>query len=503
MPLMSVVPVQDAEKYLAERAGKRRAASLTVYTQNGMQYYRRTDLDSLFLKENKGTRTRGKIILLQRQTGSARQTEHSCLDEILDAISNTYPLQRRDIDHLGAILCGDASGEALVLGDASPLAKCYVQLLYERARKSANVWPLNDKQIQQTPPDTAAFCEAYSANQEILQLYTQFPRLMRGFIAVVAQYLQQRALQEKNEHVQHPYHWPGRPMWKIAWKQLAEQTNALTLQDPQLQGIIQDPKVCTALKKEYCTLYQYSEKARNLLVEKHTSFARSQATKYSMLSMPFDDRFQDAMLGLMRCTERYDYTMPNTFRTNARWWVRATILKEMDHYSGIKLPFHIGEKLINLSQIEHNLTEKYGESPSTELLIEVAAEKLNVSPKQIEKYLRAASQRRTKSLDMLVDDEKEGRTLHDLIADPSTTVDERADDVLQREKIQVLFSASGLNKRERFVLEQRYFGNEQPTKSEIGRKMGLSRERVRQIEAEALQKLREYAETNMPRTSHQ
>jgi len=225
--------------------------------------------------------------------------------------------------------------------------------------------------------------------------------------------------------------------------------------------------------------------AREHLITANSRLVISVAKKYMGRGVPFLDLIQEGNIGLIRAAKKFDYRRGHKFSTYATWWIRQAVTRAIaDQGRTIRVPVHMGDQINKLLRVQHQLTQRLGRDPSVDEL----AEALEVTPQKVENMIQVA--RRPLSLETPTDDEEDS-VLGDFIQDEEVPApDETATYNLLREHLDVVLN--GLPPREVRILQLRYglLDGQAYTLEEVGRKMGVTRERVRQIEAQALSRLR-------------
>lgn len=224
---------------------------------------------------------------------------------------------------------------------------------------------------------------------------------------------------------------------------------------------------------------------REHLITANSRLVISVAKKYMGRGVPFLDLIQEGNIGLIRATKKFDYRRGHKFSTYATWWIRQAVTRAIaDQGRTIRVPVHMGDQINKLLRVQHQLTQRLGREPSVEEL----AEALDVPPKKVENMIQVA--RRPLSLETPTDDEEDS-VLGDFIEDDEAPPpDDTATYNLLKEHLGEVLN--GLPPREVRILQLRYglLDGQAYTLEEVGRKMGVTRERVRQIEAQALSRLR-------------
>jgi RNA polymerase primary sigma factor len=225
--------------------------------------------------------------------------------------------------------------------------------------------------------------------------------------------------------------------------------------------------------------------AREHLITANSRLVISVAKKYMGRGVPFLDLIQEGNIGLIRAAKKFDYRRGHKFSTYATWWIRQAVTRAIaDQGRTIRVPVHMGDQINKLLRVQHQLTQRLGRDPSVEEL----ADSLEVTPQKVETMIQVA--RRPLSLETPTDDEEDS-VLGDFIQDEEAPApDETATYNLLREHLDTVLNS--LPPREVRILQLRYglLDGQAYTLEEVGRKMGVTRERVRQIEAQALSRLR-------------
>ena len=233
------------------------------------------------------------------------------------------------------------------------------------------------------------------------------------------------------------------------------------------------------------------ERAKARLVEANMRLVINIAKYYHHALIPFEDLIQEGAIGLMTAAERYDPSRGYRFSTYATHWVRQAISRAIDNKSkSIRIPAHVSEALRKIERVRLQLLRDEGVEPTAEQI----ASELKLSVRKVSQLMQSTQE--PLSLDMLVGDD-ENTTLASLINDK--TASNPADALIGAERLTILARLLEiLTPREREVMQKRlgFEGDAAHVLQEIGEKLHISRERVRQIEAQAIRKMKYYARRN-------
>ncbi|MDT7904812.1 MAG: sigma-70 family RNA polymerase sigma factor [Candidatus Caldipriscus sp.] len=236
---------------------------------------------------------------------------------------------------------------------------------------------------------------------------------------------------------------------------------------------------------ELIKLYTNYKYARNKLAEGNVRLVISEAKRYMNRGLNFGDLVQEGNLGLLKAIDKYDYKKGFKFSTYATWWIRQAITRAVaDHSRTIRIPIHMIETITKINRAQKALLQEKGRQPS----IEEIAEYLEMPISRVEKALSVAKE--PLSMDKPIGSDGD-TSLGEIIYDESTlSAEEELKIQSLRERLNMALKM--LSPRERKVIELRFGldGKKPRTLEEVAQEMNLTRERVRQLEVQALEKLR-------------
>jgi RNA polymerase primary sigma factor len=227
------------------------------------------------------------------------------------------------------------------------------------------------------------------------------------------------------------------------------------------------------------------EDARDHLIKANTRLVVSIAKRYLGQGVPFLDLIQEGNLGLIKAVQKFDYKRGHRFSTYATWWIRQAITRALaDQGRVIRLPVHLSDRIRKVYQVAQQLEQDWGRQPTPEEI----AEELSLPPQKVQWMLKVSQ--RPLSLEKPVGEEEDSELGSFIPDDEAPTPSDSAYQDLLEEKLDDILTS--LTPREARILRLRFglYDGRSYTLEEVGRKFGLTRERIRQIEHEALDRLR-------------
>ena len=277
------------------------------------------------------------------------------------------------------------------------------------------------------------------------------------------------ARSNENQQVQHQH------------QALAGSTDALTL---LMQGAGRYPLLTAAEEVALAKRIERGDReAKERMINSNLRLVISIAKRYQNRNLPLLDLFQEGVIGLNRAVEKFDWRRGYKFSTYATWWIRQACQRAISGQSAtIRVPTHVHERRVKLAGAASRLETTLGRAPTREEL----GEATGLSLQHIDEALDAAEA--PVSLNRAIGSEEDGE-LGDLFADPQALdpADEAVETLRRRSVRQAVAT---LPERERRIMELRFgFAGEPSSLEQIGRELGITRERVRQLEAEAFRRL--------------
>ncbi|MFN2363459.1 MAG: RNA polymerase sigma factor RpoD [Halarsenatibacteraceae bacterium] len=263
------------------------------------------------------------------------------------------------------------------------------------------------------------------------------------------------------------------------------------IDDPVRVYLKEMGKVDLLTKEEEVELAQRIEagddQARQELTEANLRLVVSIAKKYVGQGMSFLDLIQEGNKGLMKAVEKFDYTKGYKFSTYATWWIRQSITRSLaDQARTIRIPVHMVETMNKLKRVEKRLNKELDREPTPEEI----GEEMDMDPEKVLEVKKLTINQQPASLDTPIGEENDSQ-LKDFIEDQdSPSPDLLASSELLKDQLDNVLDT--LTDREKRVIELRYGleDGRQRTLEEVGTEFGVTRERIRQIQAKALRKLR-------------
>jgi RNA polymerase primary sigma factor len=269
----------------------------------------------------------------------------------------------------------------------------------------------------------------------------------------------------------------------------AEAVDSFSLDDPVRMYLKEIGRIALLRKEqevEYARLIELGDdQARAKLTEANLRLVVSIAKKYIGRGLPFLDLIQEGNTGLMRAVEKFDYHMGYKFSTYATWWIRQAVTRALaDQSRTIRIPVHMGEVINKLLRVTRRLFQELGREPDNEEI----ADEMGITPDKVHEVLRISREPLSLSTPIGEEDDAE---LGDFVEDKEATAPPEAA-ALTMLHTEVENIIDSLTPRERRVLQLRFglIDGHQRSLEEVGKRFGVTRERIRQVEARALRKLR-------------
>lgn len=266
-----------------------------------------------------------------------------------------------------------------------------------------------------------------------------------------------------------------------------EEVELATLMERGLeaQALLLAGKVGPDQSSELEAQVRQGQEARRHLIEANTRLVVSVAKRYRGYGLQFLDLIQAGNIGLIKAADKFDYHRGNRFSTYATWWIRQAVTRSLtQHGRGIRIPIHMSDFLRKVDKVSQSMEQRLGRRPTTEEL----ANEVNEDPQKLRRMLRQSQT--PVSLNKEVGDEDTSELEQFIEDDTTPTPDESTEERMLHEQLRQLLTT--LEPREAWILRMRFglHGSREHTLKELGQKLGISKERVRQIQGQALRKLR-------------
>ncbi len=249
--------------------------------------------------------------------------------------------------------------------------------------------------------------------------------------------------------------------------------------------MLEQPNLSPARRERLEAWVREGEEARDHLIRANSRLVVSIAKKYIGRGVPFLDLIQEGNIGLIRAVKKFDYRRGYKFSTYATWWIRQAVARAVaDQSRTIRVPIHMHDQIARVARMSQDMAQELGREPTHEEL----AERLNLPEDKVRRIMKAAT--RILSLEAPVGEDGDSELGEFIKDETSVSPSTAASRSLLREQLEELMCA--LSQREVRILQMRFglVDGQTHTLEEVGRKFGLTRERIRQREAQALTRLR-------------